>query len=200
MKLKFTVQSTILDRSRLLVIDPEYIEFDDQNLASETPTRFLKAEIEGLRYGLRAIRGYSFRIGRIYGIDIRDVSGRVIKIRLKTLYGIRKKLLEEKYQAITDALFRYYFHDRIRYYLRQFQSGQPVELLGVHLNKRGILFDETVGWINWNFLGTKRYWHYYTLYSEAEPNHYKAFVFWEDWNAGVLIGLIETIVKSKTRS
>ena len=46
-KLEFMVRSTVLDRPRLLVIDPEYIAFDDQDRVSEAPTRFLKTEIEG---------------------------------------------------------------------------------------------------------------------------------------------------------
>jgi hypothetical protein len=44
-KLEFMVRSTILDRPRLLVLDPEFIEFDDQDRISEESTRFLKKEI-----------------------------------------------------------------------------------------------------------------------------------------------------------
>jgi hypothetical protein len=196
-KLEFMVRSTILDRPRLLVLDPEFIEFDDQDRISEASTRFLKTEIEGLRYGVKAIRGYRFRIGRIYCIDVRDISGRVIKIRLKSLYRVLRKLLGVKHQEITNALFRYYFHDMIRHYLRQFHDGLTIELLGVRLDSQGVLFEKNVGRISWDFLGTKRYWHYYTLYSEESPNNYRTFVFLNDWNAGVLRGLIELILKEK---
>jgi len=196
-KLELMVRSTILDRPRLLVIGQDYIEFDGQDRVSEAPTRFSKTAIEGFRYGVKPIRGYRFRIGRIYCIDVRDTSGQVIKIRLKSVYRVRRKLLGEKYQRITNALFRYYFHDMTRHYLRQFQEGRPVELLGVSLNSHGVLFDKKVGWVGWNFLGTKRYWHYYTLYSEESPNDYRAFVFLDDWNAGVLRGLIEVILKER---
>jgi hypothetical protein len=196
-QLEYMIRSTILDRSRLLVIDPDYIEFDDQDRVSAAPTRFKKSEIEALRYGVKGIRGYRFRIGRIYCIDVRDVSGRIIKIRLKSVYRVRRKLLGDKYQEITNSLFKYYFHDMIRGYMRDFQEAQSVELLGVKLNSHAVLFDEKVGWVSWDFLGTKRYWHYYTLYSEESPNNYRAFVFLDDWNAGVLQGLIETILKGK---
>jgi len=196
-KLEFMVRSTILDRPRLLVIDPQYIEFDDKDRVSEPPTRFLTPEIEALRYGVKGINGYRFRIGRIYCIDVRDVSGRVIKIRLKSVYRVRRKLLGEKYQEITNSLLKCYFHDITRRYLRQFQEGQSVELLGIKLNQHAVLFDEKVGWVSWDFLGTKRYWHYYTLYSEESPDNYRAFVFLDDWNAGVLRGLIEVILKEK---
>jgi hypothetical protein len=196
-KLEFMVRSWILDRKRLLVIDPEYIEFDNQDQVSQDQTRFLRADIEGLRYGVKSIRGYRFRIGRIYCIDIRDVSGRIIKIRLKSLYRVRLKLLEQKYLKVVNALFRYYFHEMTWEYVGQIRDGQPVELLGVSLNSQGVLFDEKVGRISWDFLGTKRYWHYYTLYSEESPQNYRAFVFLDDWNAGVLRGVIEVILKEK---
>lgn len=196
-KLEFIVRSTILDRPRSLVIDPEFIEFDDQDQKSKLPTQFSRLEIEGIRYGVKPIRGYRFRIGRIYCIDIRDASNRVIKIRLKSVYRVRIKLLEKKYLAIVNSLFRYYFHDMTREYLTQFRDGQPVELLGVSLDNQGVLFDEKVGRISWGFLGTKRYWHYYTLYSEEKPNDYRTFMFLDDWNAGVLRGVIEVILKEK---
>src|ERR1700744_2508321 len=132
-KLKFMVRSTIMDRPHSLVIDPEFIVFDDRDQLSKAPTQFLKSEIEGVRYGVKPIRGYRFRIGRIYCIDIRDTSNRIIKIRLKSIYRVRIKLLEKKYLAIINALFQYYFHDMIQNYLAQFRNGQPVELLGVSL-------------------------------------------------------------------
>lgn len=195
--LEFMVRSSILDRPRRLVIDPEFVEFDDKDLVSAAPTRFLKNEIEGVRYGIKAIRGYWFHIGWIYCIDIRDSGGRIIKIRLKSVYRVRKKLLRGKYQKIANAVSRYYLHEKIRYHLERFRVGHPVELLGVNLDNQGALFDEKLGRISWHFLGTKRYWHYYTLFSEAEPRHYRAFVFLEDWNAGVLQGVIEAILKEK---
>ena len=68
-KLEFMVRSSVMDRARLLVIAPTYLEFDDQDILSAPPTRLLKTEIEALRYGVKPIRGYRFRIGRIYCID-----------------------------------------------------------------------------------------------------------------------------------
>jgi hypothetical protein len=195
--LELMVRPTILDRPRLVVIHPEYLEFDDQDRVSEVPTRILKTEIEGLRYGVKSIQGYRFRIGRTYCIDVRDTSGRIIKIRLKSVYRVRLKLLNEKYLSIVNALYRHYFHEKTLEYFEQFRDGQTVELLGVNLNSQGVLFDEKVGRVSWNFLGTKRYWHYYTLYSEESPHNYRAFVFLDDWNAGVLRGLIETILREK---
>lgn len=195
--MEFMVRASILDRPRRLTLDPGFVEFDDKDLVSAAPTRFLKNEIEGVRYGIKPIQGYLFRIGRIYCVDIRDAGGRVLKIRLKSVYRVRRKLLGNKYQAIANAVFRYYLHDKIRHHVERFRAGHSVELLGIDLDSQGVLFDEKAGRISWHFLGTKRYWHYYTLFSEAEPGHYRAVVFLEDWNAGVLQGVIEAILKDK---
>ena len=86
LKLDFVLKSSIFDRPRQLVLAPLYLEFDDNNLVSSTPTKFLKEEIEGIRFGIKGIRGYRFYIGRTYCIDIKNNSGKIIKLRLKSIY------------------------------------------------------------------------------------------------------------------
>ena len=51
--LTFTLRSTIFDRRRQLTISPDYLEFDDNDLAESLPTRFLRSEIESLRLRLQ---------------------------------------------------------------------------------------------------------------------------------------------------
>lgn len=195
--LELRIKSTILDRNRQLLLDPEYIQFDDQDKVSEPPTRFLTEEIEGFRYGVKAIRGYRFRIGRKYCIDIRDVSGRIMKIRLTSVYRVRVKQLNDKYASIVNYLYQCYFHPVTLAHYQQFQQGGNVELLGVSLNEDGVLFDEKVGRVGWNFIGVKRYWHYFTLYSEEFPDRYRAFVPADVWNTSILRQLIEMILREK---
>jgi hypothetical protein len=196
-KIEFTVKSSIFDRSRQLTIDPEYLEFDDHDLGSSLPVRFLKEEIEGIKYGVKGIRGYRFRIGRIYYIDIKSFSGEVIKVRLKSIYRVRVKRLEAKYGQILKALFANYFNEIARRYLELFRSGEPFEMLGVSFSAEGVLFDEKIGIIPWEFLGTKKYWTYYALFSETNPEHYKAFNYVDQWNAAVLHSVTEGILKMK---
>src|ERR1700733_763618 len=152
-KIEFSVKSSIFDRTRQLTIDPEYLEFDDNDLGSSLAVKFLKGEIEGIKYGVKGIRGYRFRIGRIYYIDIKSFSGDVMKIRLKSIYSIRVKRLETKYGQILKALFTHYFNEIARRYLELFRSGEPFEMLGVRFSAEGVLFDEKVGTIPWEFLG-----------------------------------------------
>jgi hypothetical protein len=196
-RVEFTVKSSIFDRSRQLKLDPQYLEFDDNDLGSSLPVRFLKEEIEGIKYGVKGIRGYRFRIGRIYYIDIKSISGEVMKIRLKSIYRIRIKRLETKYGQILKALFTNYFNEIAKRYLELFRSGEPFELLGVSFCAEGLQFDQKIGTIPWEFLGTKKYWTYYALFSETNPEHYKAFNYVDQWNAAVLHSVTEGILKMK---
>jgi len=78
-----------------------------------------------------------------------------------------------------------------------FEENKPFDILGVNIDAEGILFDDKVGRVSWDYLRTRRYWTYFTLFSDTDPGQYKAFEPLEHWNAGVLYGLIESILKIK---
>ena len=49
----------------------------------------------------------------------------IIKIRLKSIYGIRKKELSEKYSKIVDVLYDNFFYDLSGSYLNKFTAIYP---------------------------------------------------------------------------
>lgn len=196
-KVKLVIRSSIFDRPRQLTLDPEYLEFDDDDLVTTPSTKFLKEEIEGLRFGVEWVRGYSFYIGRVYCIDIRSETDQVIRLRLRSAYGIRKRELGDKYLKIVNTLFRYYFDDLSRHYLMLFENDLAFEILGVNFSAEGIVFDEKIGLVSWDFLRTRSYQTYYTLFSEISPSQYKAFDYIHHWNAAVLKSVTEQIIKRK---
>ena len=85
------IKSSILDRERQLTVTNDFIEFDNTEFSSETPIKLLKSDITGLRHGVKWINGYQFVIGRIYCIDLLSSNSEILKIRSKSVYGIRKK-------------------------------------------------------------------------------------------------------------
>ena len=101
-------------------------EFDDKDLMSSQPTRLLKNDIAEWKYGIKWINGYQFTIGRIYCIDIRDSNNEVIKTRLKSIYGIRKKELSEKYSKIVNVLYDNFFYDISGSYLDKFAAEKDL--------------------------------------------------------------------------
>jgi hypothetical protein len=78
-----------------------------------------------------------------------------------------------------------------------FQKNKPFNILGVNIDAEGILFDTRAGRISWDYIGTRRYRTYFTLIAETDTSQYKAFETLEHWNAGVLYGVIHSILKIK---
>jgi len=195
--LQFTLKSSVFDRSRQLTLNPDYLEFDDRELVNSEPTRFSKQEIEGIRYGVKLIRGPRIYIGRIFCVDIKNREGKVIQLRLQSVFLIRRRQLAGKYVKVVESLFTYYFKDLARSYLQLFLRNEPFEILGVSFNTEGILFDDKIGRIAWDYIGTRKYRTYYAIYSVTEPDRYKAVDYMEHWNASILHSVTEGILAHK---
>jgi hypothetical protein len=187
----------VLDRARELIIDKEFIEFDDKDLLADPPTKIYKQDISGIRYGIKWIHGYQFVIGRIYCVDVLARDKRCIKIRLKTLYGIRKHQLADKYSLIINSLFDNFFDDISRNYLNQHHSKQEFQIAGVRFCESGIAFDSKSQIVLWDDLASKAFTTYYALFSKSDPLNYKAFEYLHDWNVGVLYTVSRQILTSK---
>jgi hypothetical protein len=140
MAAEFLIKSTFLDRNRKLVLDDDFIEFDDKDLITASAAKIYTSDIEAFRYGLRWIKGYQFVIGRTYCMDIKSTQGEIIKLRLKSLYGVNKKAIHQKFSAIIDTLYDKYFDRMSMAYLQQFEEGNKFELLGVTFETPGITF------------------------------------------------------------
>jgi hypothetical protein len=196
-KLEIVIKSSVLDRPRILMIDPEYLSFDDNDLANSESTRFEKEDIIGIRYWVKGISGYTFNIGRIYCVDIRSETGKVIKIRLKSIYGIRVKKLEAKFNEIVNAIIGNYFQDLIQHYLNLFANKLPFEVLGVAFSQKGLVFRSEEIVIPWSDVGARFYNHYFTLFKKSDPYHYRTFSYLEEWNTHILYIICESILEEK---
>ena len=187
--LKLSLKSSIFHKAKQLIIEPEYIEFDDKS--------FSKFDIAEMRYGIKAIKGYRFRIGRVYCIDIKNLDGSIIKIRLKSLYRIRRILLGKKYKQIVETLFDNFINDISLSYIKKFNDKVNFILLGNSFTQEGIILSQTNEIISWFDLGSKDYYGYYSLFSITNPNKYAAFYYLTDWNTIVLYSVSREILKSK---
>ena len=195
--LQLLIKSSILDRERQLTIDNDFIEFDNKDLVSDSPTKLLKPNIAGVRHGIKWINGYQFVIGRIYCIDLLTVDKEVLKIRLKSLYGIRKHQLAEKYGKIVNALYDNFFDDISRDFLGKFSEKNDFQVAGISFTQTGMTLDSKSETIPWEDLGTKSYSTYYAIFSKSNPKHYKAVEYLNDWNTGVLYSVSRHILMEK---
>ena len=187
--LTLTLKETIFAKESTLTISPESLEYQNISLS--------KFEIDEIRYGVKAIRGSMFRIGRIYCIDAKSLSGTIMKIRLKSLYGIREKTLGEKYRLIVKALLENFINPICQSFINLFKSKIDFDLLGITFTQEGIILEKKTRVIPWYDLGTKNYSRYYTIFSKGNPNNYKAFYYIEDWNTAVLYSVSRYILKAK---
>lgn len=187
--LTLNLKETIFEKETTLIISPESIEYQNESLS--------KFEIDEIRYGVKFIRGYSFYIGRIYCIDIKSVSGTIMKIRLKSLYSIRKKRLGEKYNAILQALWGNYMWNVAESFINIFKSKNDFDLLGIIFTQDGVMFNKKSDLIPWEELGTKNYSGYYAIFSKTNHNNYKAFYYLEDWNTAILYSVLRYILNAK---
>jgi hypothetical protein len=195
--LQLKIKSSFLDRGRQLIITDEYVEFDDNDLISAGPTKFLATDIVASRYGIKWIKGYQFVIGRIYCVDIKSNDDRIIKIRLKSLYGINGKKLNEKYVNIVNALYDHILDNISRNYLNQFAGSIEFEIMGVAFKSSGLVFVDKKKLIKWEDLGTKNYSTYYALFSKSDPAIHKTSEYLRDWNTGILYSVSRQILKDK---
>jgi len=193
--IQIMVKSSIFDRHRKLTIEKDFLEFDDKNLASAPPAFFLKKDITGLKYGVEWIRGYRFVIGRVYCIYILNRSNAIIKIRLKSVYGIRKIELHEKYSKILNAVYDNFIADISINYLNQFTEGKILVIATTRLMTQGILLKEGSDLIAWNNVGIKKYTTYYSVHSISNPEKRKIIEYLTEWEGIILYVVLQQIIK-----
>lgn len=160
-------------------------------------TRFEKNEITAFRYGVKWIRGYQLVIGRIYVVEIQSSGKRTINIRLKSLYGINKKVIGKQYLAIVNAIADNYFDDIARSYLKQFENNEPFKVEDVYFNTEGLSWNKNMPLIKWDDVGTKAYRTYYSIFSKSNPTIYKTFECLTDWNTGMIYSVSRSILMGK---
>lgn len=120
-----------------------------------------------------------------------------MEIRLKSIYGIRKQQLTEKYGKIVNALYDNFFDDVSRNYLAQFFEKNDFQIAGISFTQEGILLDSKSDIITWEDVGTKSYSTYYAIFSKSNPTRYKAVEYLHDWNTGVLYSVSRHILMDK---
>jgi hypothetical protein len=203
----FVIKRGLWDsRPRTLHLHSDYIEFDDQSLRDEKPTRLLKEELKDYRFGIVWLHGLKFCIGRQYTILMRTINDRELKISFQTYYGIKKEILNEKYLGIVNTIINLYFADIVDELLKKFTSGESIVICGVELNKEAVilehkgLFRNSSILIPWDDVKTRIYQTYYAICSSKNPADInKSYNYLEDYNAWTLRIVMEHILTEKQK-
>ncbi len=188
--LTITLKDTLFNKKNTLVITPESIEFKNAGLS--------KLDIDEIRHGVKKLIWFDgIYFGRKYCIDIKSHLGTVIRIRLHSAYGIRRKRLYKKYNIIVDALWENYMLDVAESFVKLYKNKIDFDLLGILFSQAGIQLTQQSDLIPWEDVGTKNYSRYFAIFSKENADNYKTFYYLEDWNTDILNYVSGYILKEK---
>lgn len=194
--LVYYIRSTAFDRSRALTFDGDAIHFDDKDLIGQKGSYIARSELDAVRMGVKWIKGYSFIIGRIYCIDIRSTTGIVIKVRLKSIYGINRQLVAGKYQDIVKSLYDLFLDKIVLDKVGAVKEANSILLAGMQISNAGVSWDSRQ-MIPWDDVGIKTYTSYYAVFQKSIPNNYKPLEYVNEWNCHILYGVLMVLLKDK---
>lgn len=196
---EFTIVRGLFDnRKRELILDKNFIKFENKDNINDLFTIIPKDEIAGIRYGIHFIKGLEFYIGREYQIFIKTHSGNELKINFKLFY--RRKLNKKHllYCNIVDELWNYYFNDILNNYITQFNNKQDFILGGIFFKESVIQFDKNE--IQYSNLAIKKYNYYFVIYSQENEYNNKMLYFLKDNDAVLVSSLISLIINNMPNS
>lgn len=205
-EINIKIKRGFLDRQeRLLIINPEFFQFENKDLVVDPHTRFDKNQITDYRFGINWIRGFEFTIGREFQIFVRNFDKQVVKINFRSLYGIRRNELHKLYSDIIKALWKFYFDDIKSELLLNYKNDETIEINQVQISKRGVtirtneIFKGQDKTITWDDLGVSLYETYFAIYSKKDAvDINRGYSYLKDWNSGVLYSVLSSIVNGKS--
>jgi hypothetical protein len=205
LEFKTTIKRSFLDNcKRELIINSDFIQFEDKDLVTDYFTKFYNSEITDYRYGVKWIQGAKFTIGRDYQIFIRNKENKIIKINFKSFYGINKNLHFKNYSEILTSLWTFHFNKIATDFIEKFQNKVQFSIGNVHFSDENIIIEtnsilkKKQNIILWENVRTKDYRTYFAIYSQENPvNINQSYSYKDVWNTAILYTVIRTILKNK---
>lgn len=172
---KFVIKRGFSDGySRELIINNNFLKFEDKDTANNRFTIFKSSEITDYRFGIRWIR-FELTFGREYQIFVRNKDNKTIKISFKSYFGRKRNILHRQYIDIQDELWLSFFGKMVDNYLEKFEKEIEFSIGDVlfnvnyiELNVSGIVNQKKVK-IFWNNVRTRNYFTYFSIYSVENP-------------------------------
>jgi hypothetical protein len=193
---EFTIVRGLFDtRKRSLIIDENFIKFENKDHIDNLFTIINKEDIAGLRYGIHFIKGYRFYIGREYQIFIRTQSNKELKIYFKLFY---RRKLNEKHQLycdIIDELWDKFVDDIVDDYYQKFENKEVFSIANIEILEDRIKFDKKE--ILFEDLELKKYHHHFMIFSKEDNYKNKMLYYLKDKDAVILFSVLNNIIKNE---
>jgi len=177
------------------------LNFSHEGIKIEMPLSFDpeifldSADIIAFRYGVTWMRGYRFVIGRQYWIETKSRQHGVTKIKLKSIYGIKREVYGKIWSEIINQLWTYYFAPVLAEQIESYNKLEVFEFAGIKFLYEGISWD-TKNKLLWDEIALSNYKTYFMVHHVQNPKQHKSFTFAIDWNALVLQYLLKHVVKA----
>ncbi|MCA6066356.1 hypothetical protein JI747_004140 [Chryseobacterium sp. RG1] len=192
----FTIVRGLFDtRKRSLMIDKNFIKFENKDHNNDLFSIINKEDIAGIRYGIHFIRGYRMTIGREYQIFIRDQYGKELKIFFKLFYGRKLNEKHTLYSDIVDALWEHFISDLVKNYLEKFRNNEECTIAGIRIFKDRIVFDKKE--IALEDIAIKKYHHHFIIHSKNDHYKNKMLYYLKDKDAVIVLTLLNHITKNE---
>ena len=181
------------------------IVFAPKGLTIEQPfgirqSKFIACDsIAAFRFGVRELRGYKFSFGRQYFIEIKNFNCEIYRIKLNSVFGIKRKEYYRTWAELLQNTWDFYLDNQLNYYTELYNIQQLFELSGVTFHADGISWDKN-NHLPWDKIAIKSYQNYFMIHHTDNARQYKCCVFSIDWNAVVLQSLLKEIVREHSRS
>lgn len=203
-ELEFIIKRGVTDNApRQLILNPEFIQFESNDLVTNLYTTFQKNEIAEFRYGMKWIT-FKITFGREYFIYIRNDKNKIIKINFRTYFGRKKTEYHKLYSDIVQNLRRIYFEEKVLESIKKHENDEEFTIGKVNFNKDHIkikvsgIINETEKIITWKNIRTKDYVSYFAVYSAEDPSKInRGYSYLNDWNTSVLYSVLRTILRNK---
>jgi len=191
---EFTIVRGLFDgRKRQLILDENFIKFENKDRKDDLFIKIKKENITGIRYGIHFIKGLEFYIGREYQIFIKNNFNKELKINFKLFYGRKLNEKHQLYCDIIDELWNHYFDEITESYLTKIQQKKNFYLCGIQFFSDKLIFNDKE--LFFKDLEIKNYQHYFIIYSKLDQYQNKMLYYLKDENAVILSQLLTTIKK-----
>ncbi|WP_155845713.1 hypothetical protein [Chryseobacterium gregarium] len=193
---EFTIVRGLFDnRKRSLIIDENFLKFENKDRTNDFFTIINKEDIAGIRYGVHFIKGYSFYIGREYQIFIRTQTNKELKIYFKLFYGRKLNEKHQLYCDIIDELWKNFIGHITDAYLENLKNKKEVNIAGIDIfndrirfHRQEILFED---------LDIRRYRHHFMIFSKQDNYKNKMLYHLKDKDAVILLDVLTKIIKNE---
>ena len=162
-ELNFIIKRGLTDNaSRELIINREFLKFENKDLVNNAFTVFKKDQIEEYRFGVKWMK-YYFVFGREYFIEVKNSKNEILKINFKTYFGSKKKEYHDLCNQILSALWENYFDKLVKNYIEKHELGEEFNIGEVTFLPEGIVIETNSSirlkkaLIPWEKIRTKTY-------------------------------------------